>query len=128
MGELLLTEPPGSAKLDPAGCLVPLRYIKGGPRNGPSREECPPPSLRFTNYKLFARFHINHDGDLEVYTLEVDKVPKEWKLDPKWDSELRQPQQMSHRRKHPSKWRATAVHQDPLATIRIVDEFVIKRT
>lgn len=33
-------------------------------------------SLRIANYKAFTRFHINHDGDLEVYTLAVDKVRK----------------------------------------------------
>jgi len=31
-------------------------------------------SLRIANYKSFTRFHINYDGDLEVYTLAVDKV------------------------------------------------------
>lgn len=33
-------------------------------------------SLRIANYKSFTRFHINTDGDLEVYTLAVDKVRK----------------------------------------------------
>ncbi|GAB4856600.1 hypothetical protein Ancab_014516 [Ancistrocladus abbreviatus] len=85
-------------------------------------------SLRIANYKSFTRFHINHNGDLEVFTLAVDKVPKEWKLDPKWDGEARQPQELSYRRKYPSKWRAAVAHQDPLATVRIVDHFVIQRT
>jgi hypothetical protein len=31
-------------------------------------------SLRIANYKAFTRFHINKDGDLEVFTLAVDKV------------------------------------------------------
>jgi len=31
-------------------------------------------SLRIANYKSFTRFHINYDGDLEVYTMAVDKV------------------------------------------------------
>ena len=31
-------------------------------------------SLRIANYKSFTRFHIKSDGDLEVYTLAVDKV------------------------------------------------------
>ncbi|KAE8659093.1 Patatin-like protein 2 [Hibiscus syriacus] len=30
-------------------------------------------SLRIANYKSFTRFHINGDGDLEVFTLAVDK-------------------------------------------------------
>ncbi|KAI5354539.1 hypothetical protein L3X38_007434 [Prunus dulcis] len=46
---------------------------------------------RIANYKSFTRFHIGSNGDLEVYTLAVDKVPKEWKLDPEWDSEDRKP-------------------------------------
>lgn len=31
-------------------------------------------SLRIANYKSFTRFHIKEDGDLEVFTLAVDKV------------------------------------------------------
>lgn len=34
-------------------------------------------SLRIANYKSFTRFHINPKGDLEVYTLAVDKVRNE---------------------------------------------------
>ncbi|PWA13675.1 calcineurin-like metallo-phosphoesterase superfamily protein [Artemisia annua] len=83
-------------------------------------------SLRIANYKSFTRFHIKQDGDLEVFTLAVDKVPKEWKLDSDWENELRQPQQMSHHRKYPSTWRAKSIFQDPINTLRIVDHFVIQ--
>lgn len=31
-------------------------------------------SLRIANYKAFTRFHIATNGDLEVFTLAVDKV------------------------------------------------------
>ena len=31
-------------------------------------------SLRIADYKAFTRFHIKHNGDLEVFTLAVDKV------------------------------------------------------
>ncbi|XP_062098869.1 uncharacterized protein LOC133804744 isoform X1 [Humulus lupulus] len=85
-------------------------------------------SLRIANYKAFTRFHITKDGDLEVYTLAVDKVPKEWKLDPDWDGEPKQPQQQSHCRKFPSKWSAAIPLQDPIHTVKIVDHFVIKQT
>ncbi|XP_026445875.1 uncharacterized protein LOC113346627 [Papaver somniferum] len=85
-------------------------------------------SLRIANYKAFNRFHITRDGDLEVFTLAVDKVPKDWKLDTEWDAEARQPQQLSHRRRHPSKWTAVTAQQDPVNTVRIVDHFVIRRT
>ncbi|KAG4147137.1 hypothetical protein ERO13_D05G203800v2 [Gossypium hirsutum] len=84
-------------------------------------------SLRIANYKSFTRFHINRDGDLEVFTLAVDKVPREWMLDPDWDMEQKQPQQLSHRRKYPSKWSAAAGQQDPVNTVRVVDHFVIRQ-
>ena len=31
-------------------------------------------SLRIAKYKSFTRFHIKKDGDLEIFTLAVDKV------------------------------------------------------
>ncbi|XP_042470048.1 uncharacterized protein LOC122052542 [Zingiber officinale] len=84
-------------------------------------------SLRIANYKAFTRFHITTSGDLEVFTLAVDKVPKSWKLDPDWDAEIRQPRQLSHQRRFPSKWKA-ASGTDPVNSVRVVDHFVIKRT
>ncbi|THU63235.1 hypothetical protein C4D60_Mb01t13590 [Musa balbisiana] len=84
-------------------------------------------SLRIANYKAFTRFHITVDGDLEVFTLAVDKVPKSWKLDPEWDAEVRLPQQLSHHRRFPSKWKA-ASGPDPINSVRVVDHFVIERT
>ncbi|XP_010538790.1 PREDICTED: uncharacterized protein LOC104813013 [Tarenaya hassleriana] len=83
-------------------------------------------SLRIANYKSFTRFHIRRDGDIEVFTLAVDKVPKEWKLDSDWDSEPRQ--MMSHHRTHPSKWSASASHHDPLHSVKIVDRFLISKS
>ncbi|TMX01141.1 hypothetical protein EJD97_025080 [Solanum chilense] len=85
-------------------------------------------SLRIANYKSFTRFHINNNGDLEVFTLAVDKVPKEWKLDPKWDGESKHPQDPSYLQKFPSKWRASSPNQDPVDTVRIIDQFVIEKT
>ncbi|KAM7521037.1 hypothetical protein LguiB_019999 [Lonicera macranthoides] len=85
-------------------------------------------SLRIANYKAFTRFHITLEGDLEVFTLAVDKIPKDWKLDPDWDGEPRQQEQPSHLRKHPSKWRAASPLQDPVSTVRVVDHFVIQQT
>ncbi|KAL0917207.1 hypothetical protein M5K25_012255 [Dendrobium thyrsiflorum] len=84
-------------------------------------------SLRIANYKAFTRFHITKNGDLEVFTLAVDKVPKEWKLDPDWDAEPKQPLQLSYLRRFPSKWKA-ASSVDPINSVRIVDHFVIHRT
>lgn len=84
-------------------------------------------SLRIANYKSFTRFHIKKDGDLEIFTLAVDKVPKDWKLDPKWEAEERGPHQLSHHRRYPSKWRS-ASSPDPVRSVRVVDHFTITRT
>lgn len=84
-------------------------------------------SLRIANYKSFTRFHIKKDGDLEIFTLAVDKVPKDWKLDPKWEAEERGPHQLSHDRRYPSKWRS-ASSPDPVRSVRVVDHFTITRT
>ncbi|RWW83323.1 hypothetical protein BHE74_00008174, partial [Ensete ventricosum] len=54
-------------------------------------------------------------------------VPKDWKLDSKWDTEPKQPLQLSHLRKFPSKWTA-ATGTDPVNSVRIVDHFVIQKT
>ncbi|KAG6391925.1 hypothetical protein SASPL_149689 [Salvia splendens] len=113
-------------------------------------------SLRIANYKSFTRFHINLKGDLEVFTLAVDKVrnacisckhcfvylllvatvdclhnvkvPKEWKLDPSWEGESKLQPDHSHQRKFPSKWRSTSSQHDPVNTVKIVDQFTIERT
>ncbi|XP_075651836.1 uncharacterized protein LOC142622276 [Castanea sativa] len=82
-------------------------------------------SLRIADYKAFTRFHINCKGDLEVYTLAVDKVPEEWEEDPKW-KELKS-DELSHLREYPSQWKAVASDQEPLKTVRIIDKFVIRQ-
>ncbi|KAL3751228.1 hypothetical protein ACJRO7_012105 [Eucalyptus globulus] len=84
-------------------------------------------SLRVADYKGFTRFHINKKGDLEVYTLAVDEVPKDWDLDPDWRDEPNQPERSSHLRDHPSMWRSADPLKDPLKTVRIEDYFVIHR-
>eukprot|EP01018_Ginkgo_biloba_P006074 Gb_19683 [translate_table: standard] len=83
-------------------------------------------SLRIANYKSFTRFHITSEGCLEVYTLAVDKVPKEWKLDPDWEVEQKK-QLPSHLRQCPSKWAPKPPYQDPNCTVRIIDHFVVER-
>ncbi|XP_071694090.1 uncharacterized protein [Rutidosis leptorrhynchoides] len=85
-------------------------------------------SLRIANYKSFTRFHIKENGDLEIFTLAVDKVPKEWKVDPEWENEVKHQHHASHHRKFPSKWTANSSHQDPVNTVRVVDHFVIQQT
>ncbi|KAI7737497.1 hypothetical protein M8C21_020982, partial [Ambrosia artemisiifolia] len=82
-------------------------------------------SLRNPDYKSFTRLHIKEDGNLEVFTLAVDKVPKEWNVDSAWNNETEQQHQFSHQRFHPSKW--SAILQDPIETVKIVDSFVINK-
>lgn len=55
-------------------------------------------------------------------------MPKDWKLDKDWDSELKQSFKMSYERHFPSKWCASTAHQDPVNTVKIVDRFVIHRS
>ncbi|KAF2563700.1 hypothetical protein F2Q70_00017153 [Brassica cretica] len=85
-------------------------------------------SLRIANYKSFTRFHIKENKDIEVFTLAVDKVPKDWKLDKHWDAEPKQSGVMSHKREFPSKWCASSAQQDPVATVKVVDYFLIHRS
>ncbi|KAG6672184.1 hypothetical protein I3842_16G045700 [Carya illinoinensis] len=82
-------------------------------------------SLRIADYKAFTRFHITTDGDLEVFTLAIDKVPKEWERDPRWNEESSD--NPSYLREFPSKWMAADLGQDPLHTVRIIDQFVIRK-
>lgn len=35
-------------------------------------------SLRFEDYKHFLRFHIDKDGNLTIYPISIDRVPKKW--------------------------------------------------
>lgn len=72
--------------------------------------------------------HLKHR--IFVYRLLTwldTQVPKEWKLDPDWDGEQK-PQQLSHLRRFPSKWSAATPHQDPINTVKIIDQFVIRQT
>ncbi|KAK8596795.1 hypothetical protein V6N12_065274 [Hibiscus sabdariffa] len=85
-------------------------------------------SLRIANYKLFTWFHINPNGDLEVFTLAIDKVPKEWRLDPDWDAEAKKASKVESPEKISSKWSASAGQQDPVNTVKIVDQFISRQT
>ncbi|KAL0017340.1 hypothetical protein SO802_004409 [Lithocarpus litseifolius] len=82
-------------------------------------------SLRIADYKAFTRFHIKRNGDLEIFTLAVDKVPEEWELDPKWKGQSSE--ELNHLRENPSQWKAADPDQEPLKTVRIIDKFDISR-
>jgi hypothetical protein len=41
-------------------------------------------ALRIANFKGLTRLHITPEGDLEIYTLGMDRVPTSWREDPRW--------------------------------------------
>jgi hypothetical protein len=41
-------------------------------------------ALRIANFKGLSRLHITADGDLEIFTLGMDRVPTAWQEDPRW--------------------------------------------
>lgn len=85
-------------------------------------------SLRIGNYKGFTRFHITAKGHLEVYTIAIDKVPKEWVLDPKWEEEDQVNAGVpSYTRENPSLWLPQWPYRDPNCNARVIDHFVIER-
>lgn len=85
-------------------------------------------SLRIGNYKSFTRFHITPKGHLEVYTIAVDKVAKEWVMDPEWEKEgLLKADSPSYTRENPSLWLPQWPYRDPNCNARVIDQFVIER-
>jgi hypothetical protein len=66
-------------------------------------------SLRMEHYKNFLKFNIHSNGDLEIYAIGLQRVPKHWKKDPQWvgynmhgkDGAITEP---SWSLKTPSKW------------------------
>ena len=42
-------------------------------------------SLRMPHWKNFVRLHIQENGDLEVFAIGLQRVPKRWMKDPRWD-------------------------------------------
>ena len=87
-------------------------------------------SLRIQHWKNFLRLHIKENGDLEVFSIGLDRVPKKWKKDERWsgnDYEMKARKKSrqndddvpSWKWKRPSKWvpDRKALKQTP----RIVD-------
>jgi len=42
-------------------------------------------SLRYEHFKNFLRLHVTKDGDLEIFAIGLNKVPKRWVKDPLWE-------------------------------------------
>ncbi len=43
-------------------------------------------SIRSPDFKSFCRFHIDSSGDLHVYVIGIDRVPRKWREDMNWVS------------------------------------------
>lgn len=41
-------------------------------------------ALRIANFKGISRLHVTPEGDLEIFTLGMDRVPTAWREDPRW--------------------------------------------
>ncbi|GBG67636.1 hypothetical protein CBR_g765 [Chara braunii] len=87
-------------------------------------------SLRIAHFKSFIRGHITPDGHLEIFVLAVDKVPRDWSIDPKWFEEQESsPGVMPHKLSYPSKWIPAPgyCNGDSQCNVRIVDHFVVDK-
>ena len=87
-------------------------------------------SLRIQHWKNLLRCHVKSNGDLEVYALGLDRVPKLWLKDESWDgskSAIRSRMKDNKNKEYepswkwdnPSKWRAE--RNDPRHVPRIID-------
>lgn len=81
-------------------------------------------SLRIEGYKNIVRMHINRAGDLEIYTLGLDRVPKMWSKDPNWSGHTAAGTQPSHEWSHPSLVRPEKGQPDQ---VKLIDFLVIPR-
>lgn len=63
-------------------------------------------ALRIANFKGFSRLHITKDGDLEIFTLGIDRVPTCWREDDRWYSEqgAGSGRVAAHEAAYPSRW------------------------
>lgn len=63
-------------------------------------------ALRIANFKGMTRLHITKEGDLEIFTLGIDRVPTAWREDPKWfgDEGAGSGKVAAHAASYPSRW------------------------
>jgi hypothetical protein len=81
------------------------------------------------HWKNFLRLHIDNKGDLEVFAIGLNRVPKKWRKDPSWDGDehgvaakLKTPSWMWE---SPSKW--VPWRSSEKFTPQIIDNFKIVR-
>lgn len=82
-------------------------------------------ALRIEDMKSFLRLHITEAGDLEVFSIGVDKVPRYWEQDREWDG-LRKLDTPSYLWEKPSRWVPLPGERD-MEQVSIVDKFIIRR-
>lgn len=87
-------------------------------------------SLRIENYKHIVRMHITPAGDLELFVLGVDRVPRKWRRDPQWSGSrrrrfLRPDDAPSYEWDTPSRWRPVPGEPD---TVQLVDHVVVRKS
>jgi hypothetical protein len=88
-------------------------------------------SLRIEDFKHFLRMRIDPDsGDLHVYVIGVEQVPREWEADPAWDPLLFSavpgtPLPPSSKWVTPSRWKPKGSQKESNA--HLVDYFVVPR-
>jgi hypothetical protein len=83
-------------------------------------------SLRIEGFKNFLRLHINSKGDLEIYTLGMDRVPKSWIKDKKWSGARKPFQSDSYTWERPSVFKPES-NQNYFDSVKLVDYLVIHK-
>jgi uncharacterized membrane protein YgcG len=63
-------------------------------------------ALRIANFKGLTRLHITKDGDLEIFSLGIERVPTAWREDERWYSAKGGGggRVASHAAAYPSRW------------------------
>lgn len=57
-------------------------------------------SLRIQHWKNFVKLRIKENGDLEIYGIGLDRVPKHWILDERWDGSDQAKTRRDRRKRH----------------------------
>lgn len=93
-------------------------------------------SLQVPDHKGFLRMHITPAGDLEIFSLGLDTVPRAWREDPAWRApggggDAGVP---GWRARHPSRWVPVEVRggytlrgTPPEAALKVVDYLHVPR-
>ncbi|XP_062158059.1 uncharacterized protein LOC133865653 [Alnus glutinosa] len=73
------------------------------------------------------KWHSSSGRRMDIWALSafnVPEIPDEWTRDPECEEEQPEENKLSHERKFPSKWRVATPYQEPLDTVRIIDQFI----